>query len=440
MPENDTPLSKTQAIRQFLAEHPDASPMAVAEALVAQGFRVSPAEVSTVQTKLASPRPPVPEPQMPPRHISFAEGMLFYKLYAALCSYANSKLKFVPGDFSDPDQFTSLPLETRVKIRDAVYAQPELIDQFVHENPSQLTAEELAIVAGWQHAVIGKFYVFRYLQQYAVFLGTGTPVKAYGVLALASPFEELVGPYLPVMVKGVLLPINGRIIYDGLLAGYNVSFGPGTRRALNEDYKRAKENYGIITSLPEASTPPVARKATTRKPPPPTSSGAADVKAVLAAIVGMTDAFCRDHLDDEYAVLCRNLAMALARKRPSPLLRGGLATWAAGVVRTIGWVNFLHDPSQTPHLKLLSIDEAFGIAESTGAAKLKAIRTMFGIHQFEPKWTLPSRMQRNPVVWMVSVNGFIIDIRHAPRELQVEAFEKGLIPYIPADRSNESDK
>jgi hypothetical protein len=27
-----------------------------------------------------------------------------------------------------------------------------------------------------------------------------------------------------------------------------------------------------------------------------------------------------------------------------------------------------------------------------------------------------------------------MDIRAAPRELQVEAFEKGLIPYIPADQ------
>lgn len=32
------------------------------------------------------------------------------------------------------------------------------------------------------------------------------------------------------------------------------------------------------------------------------------------------------------------------------------------------------------------------------------------------------------------VNGFIIDIRTAPREVQELAYRKGLIPYIPADR------
>jgi hypothetical protein len=56
MPDNDTPISKVQAIRDFLAEHPDASPKAVAEALVAQGFEVSSAFVSTVRAKLEAAR------------------------------------------------------------------------------------------------------------------------------------------------------------------------------------------------------------------------------------------------------------------------------------------------------------------------------------------------------------------------------------------------
>jgi hypothetical protein len=50
-------------------------------------------------------------------------------------------------------------------------------------------------------------------------------------------------------------------------------------------------------------------------------------------------------------------------------------------------------------------------------------------------------MADNPMVWMLEVNGFLMDIRHAPREAQEIAFEKGLIPYIPADRegTNEED-
>ena len=52
----------------------------------------------------------------------------------------------------------------------------------------------------------------------------------------------------------------------------------------------------------------------------------------------------------------------------------------------------------------------------------------------DPDWTLPSLLERNPLVWMAEVNGLLVDLRHMPREVQEIAFEKGLIPFIPADR------
>jgi hypothetical protein len=149
----------------------------------------------------------------------------------------------------------------------------------------------------------------------------------------------------------------------------------------------------------------------------------------------MIDPFCREDLNEEYAVLCRKLAEKLARKRPSPLLHGSPNTWASGIVRTIGWANFLHDKSQTPYMRLSDIDAAFGISESTGAAKLAAIRKMLRIYQFDPNWTLPSRLENDPMPWTLELNGWPVDIRRAPREVQEIAFRKGLIPYIPADRS-----
>src|SRR5437773_7733567 len=93
-----------------------------------------------------------------------------------------------------------------------------------------------------------------------------------------------------------------------------------------------------------------------------------------------------------------------------------------------------HDETQTPYMRLGDIDAHFGISESTGAAKLAAIRKLLKIHQLDPNWTLPSRLEDNPMVWMLNVNGFMMDVRHAPREVQEIAFRKGLIPYIPADR------
>ena len=148
----------------------------------------------------------------------------------------------------------------------------------------------------------------------------------------------------------------------------------------------------------------------------------------------MTDPFCRERLNEEYAVLCRKLAEKLSRKRPSPLSGGALNAWAAGIVRTVGIVNFLQDPSQNPHMKLTEVDEVFGVSKSTGQAKSLAIRKMFKIRPMDPAWSLRSRMDQNPVAWMIQVNGFLVDARILKREIQEEAYRQGLIPYIPGKR------
>jgi hypothetical protein len=47
---------------------------------------------------------------------------------------------------------------------------------------------------------------------------------------------------------------------------------------------------------------------------------------------------------------------------------------------------------------------------------------------------VPSWMDDNPITWMVTVNGLIMDARSLPRPLQEEAYRKGLIPYIPGEK------
>lgn len=374
--------------------------------------------------------------------VTFEDGKLFYELFSALLGYVNRTLNIIPEQFSETSEYVALPPPARCKVRDALYEHRELIDQFVAENPAGLSPEEVEIVASWKHALAGKFYVFRYLSKHTVFLSSGgSPNKAYGVLGLADPIEKVIGPYVPILVNAVLLPLKGQIIYDGLLAPYSISFGGGIKRMLNNEYNKAKETVGIITSLPEGSQPPPRSKKPQGRTASPakTRSSSTEVKKILDMLIEMTDSFCKESLNEEYAELCRKLATALARKRPSPLLQGKLETWACGIVRTIGWVNFLDDRSQTPHLKLPFIDKAFGVAESTGQGKSKLIRKMFKIGNFDPKWTLPSKLDDNPRVWMLEVNGFLMDIRHAPRELQEMAYRKGMIPYIPADRGGQEE-
>ena len=359
----------------------------------------------------------------------------FFKLHRTLMVFVNQRLKVISDNVTTTQEFAALPPQDRFNIREALNANRDLIDAFVIENPAHLAEDELDIIRSWRHLVPGRFYVFRELKNYTVFLSTDSPNIAYGVLALSQPFEELIGSYLPVLTQTVLLPFKNMIVYDGLMSSYNISFGPGIRRSLNQNFKEAKERHGIVTMLPMSSTPQSlkAPKAPKAKPSTqPLSKGEKDES--LKVITRLIDQFCQAHLNEEYAVLCRKMAEKLYRKRPSPLLQGSPNAWASGIVRAVGGVNFLHDKSQTPTMRSTDIDHHLGTSPSGGAVKLAAIRKMLKLHQFDPNWTLPSRLESNPMVWMIQLDGFTVDVRYAPRSVQEIAFNKGLIPYIPADR------
>jgi hypothetical protein len=91
-------------------------------------------------------------------------------------------------------------------------------------------------------------------------------------------------------------------------------------------------------------------------------------------IMGMTDTFCKQYLNDEYKQLIRQATAALCRKRPSPLIKGKESTWAAGIFHALGTVKFLFDKSQTPYCKAPEIYSHFGVASSTGTGKSKEVR------------------------------------------------------------------
>lgn len=158
------------------------------------------------------------------------------------------------------------------------------------------------------------------------------------------------------------------------------------------------------------------------------------MQARFNEIVAISDDFCKQHLNEEYAELARQMAATLARKRPSPLGNGRANSWAAGILYTLGQVNFLFDKSQSPHLRADELCKLIGVSQQTAGGRAKKISDMLRTFQLDPNWSLPSRVDNNPMIWILSVNGLMVDVRYMPREVQEIAYEKGLIPYIPADR------
>ncbi len=170
-----------------------------------------------------------------------------------------------------------------------------------------------------------------------------------------------------------------------------------------------------------------------RKPNKQVGRDAHDKAFKAADRIGeLTDAFCEEHLNEEYRELCEDMIGALLDIE-LPLESGKPASWASGIMHALGWVNFLSDPSRNPYMTTTELAAGFGVSVGTMMTKSKIIRDELDMIQLDPQWCLASLLKDNPLIWMLKVNGLIMDIRAAPREAQEEAYRLGLIPYIPAD-------
>jgi hypothetical protein len=169
------------------------------------------------------------------------------------------------------DSVSKVDMEKRLKVRDSIFTSSEIIDKYVRQNPDRLDAGELAIVQGWTRAIVGTFMIERHLKPHSIFIDNKTDA-VYAVVGITEPLRDVVLDDLPIMVRAILLPFKGRIVYDGLLEPYPVAFGGGIRFELKELYLTAKQRREIITSFDATQS---------RKPPAPVRDWSPEVEALL---------------------------------------------------------------------------------------------------------------------------------------------------------------
>ncbi|MGA9347191.1 MAG: hypothetical protein WBW48_00100 [Anaerolineae bacterium] len=219
-------------------------------------------------------------------NLSTEDTQLFYKLRWALLAYANRHLKVIP-QATAAEEISKQPVEQIAKLRDALYAKPNLLERFVAENPERFSPQELIIVASWRHRVSGDFYIMRHLKPYTVFMSGKGPTHLYGVLGLCDPLEVVTGGApLPILAQATLLPFRDRIVYDGILNFYRITFGRGIRTSLTEEYNRLKEREGIIEQLAGPTGEAQMRTSLDRKAP---RKPAPDWRPAVDEIVAQTE-------------------------------------------------------------------------------------------------------------------------------------------------------
>ena len=69
--------------------------------------------------------------------------------------------------------------------------------------------------------------------------------------------------------------------------------------------------------------------------------------------------------------------------------------------------------------------------KTTMANKARLIRDTLQLRDFDSEFMRRDLLEASPLAWLLELDGLVIDIRHAPAQLQVRAFELRLIPFVP---------
>lgn len=158
-----------------------------------------------------------------------------------------------------------------------------------------------------------------------------------------------------------------------------------------------------------------------------------ELKPQVEQILELLETVCAKPLGADFVAPCRDLAMDLSHLRQSPLRTGRAKSWACAIAYTVGDLNFLFDPSRRPKWRGADVCALFGVSQSATSPKSTQIRRALGLGPMDPRYWVPRLTPDNPFVWMLSVNGVLMDIRDAPLEAQQEAYRKRLIPFVPKE-------
>lgn len=300
-----------------------------------------------------------------------------------------------------------VPLEEYVKIRNALWDNPQWIDQYLKADDNFVkNQEERATLESWRHHFIADtFFVVKQLAKYSVLISGQSPARLFGVTGLSSSLKDRIFTPIPFTTKMVLLPFKDKIIFDGFFEASPIHFGPGIRSSLNRQYKTLKQTTGILERLSNGQYVAKAPKKPTKKsaqaltgsaplsaPKNQAVFGDEKVPAPMVAryneIAQIVAKFGGAYFSEDLTLLCVKAAAKLARKRPSPLQSGYSDTWAAGICHAVGSINFIFDRSKPTYVPVDSFARFFGLAKSTITGKSREVKKLLNLSYFTHEFTI----------------------------------------------------
>ena len=133
---------------------------------------------------------------------------------------------------SDAPRSPSRDLQARLAAAsdalDRLWEVPQLIDEFLAENPAHLDERDLATIASWRSPVMGRFVVTGIQgKQFACLpADADMPPRLIVVQLIRREADELFRT-IPCLIELVLLPFRGAIVTDGRIKRLSSATKPG---------------------------------------------------------------------------------------------------------------------------------------------------------------------------------------------------------------------
>lgn len=168
-------------------------------------------------------------------------SMMFFALRNLLLDYTNQKYN-INKKLRNFDDICDAESEELIDIRDKLWENPNIIKNYLKENPNKLNEELISIIKSWNEKKINKeFVLYKYEDEYTLFIDD---YNIYYVKGLKVRIRDMIPEQkLPMIVKTVLLPLKDQIIYDSYVEQYNMAVGNNLRKIWHDNYKKLlKEN------------------------------------------------------------------------------------------------------------------------------------------------------------------------------------------------------
>ena len=170
----------------------------------------------------------------------------FLRTHLDLLFYVGHQKNILSKDLS-LKKFLNLDFQIKFKCRETLFEDEDIIDEYIASNFDHLTTDQIKILVGFKKKIRSSFVIFKCLTNHAIFIDIKNN-RFYAVKALGDSFDKFFDNF-PVNISTTLIPYKDKIIYDGFIQLSGVYYGRNITETMNEDYKKAKRNKEILTSL-----------------------------------------------------------------------------------------------------------------------------------------------------------------------------------------------